>query len=214
MNHMAVTSPPATSPATSPAAKARRTGGRSARVREAVLRATLDALLTGGADDLSIRDVAQRAGVHETSVYRRWGTRANLILDAVLSEIQAAVPVPDTGSLRGDLLALLSAIAGFITTPLGQLLLRLALRDDLPEDRDVREQFWAERFTTGQTVLRRAQDRGELRPGVDSRLVIETLLGALYVRLLLTREPVDDTVTGHVVDIILAGIAAPDARRP
>ena len=113
MGHMTATRPPA---------KARRTGGRSARVREAVLRATLDALLAGGSDDLSIREVAQRAGVHETSVYRRWGTRANLILDAVLSEVEAAVPVPDTGSLRGDLLALLSAIAAFITTPLGQVL--------------------------------------------------------------------------------------------
>jgi AcrR family transcriptional regulator len=205
MRHMRVTSPPA---------KARRTGGRSARVREAVLCATLDALLADGADDLSIRDVAQRAGVHQTSVYRRWGTRANLILDAALSEIQAAVPVPDTGSLRGDLLALLSAIAGFVTTPLGQLLLRLALRDDLPEDCDVREQFWAERFTTGQTVLQRARDRGELRPGVDGRLVIETLLGALYVRLLLTREPIDDTLTEHIVDLILAGIAAPGTMRP
>lgn len=200
MGHMSSTSPPA---------RARRTGGRSARVREAVVRATLDALLAGGADDLSIKDVAERAGVHETSVYRRWGTRANLILDAVLSEVQIAVPVPDTGSLRGDLLALMSAIAAFITTPLGQVLLHLALRDDLPEDRDVRDQFWAERFTTGQTVLRRAQDRGELRPGVNAQLTIETLLGGLYVRLLLTREPIDDTVTGQLVDLILAGIAAP-----
>jgi AcrR family transcriptional regulator len=195
--------------ATSPGVKARRTGGRSARVRAAVLRATLDILLAGGADDLSVRDVAQRAGVHETSVYRRWGTRANLILDAVLSEIQVAVPVPDTGSLRGDLLALVSAIAAFLTTPLGQVLLQLALRDDLPEDHDVRRQFWAERFTTGQTVLRRAQGRGELRPGVNAQLTIETLLGALYVRLLLTREPIDDALAEHLVDLILAGIASP-----
>lgn len=200
--------------ATSPPAKARRTGGRSARVREAVLRATLDALLAGGADDLSIRDVAQQAGVHETSVYRRWGTRANLILDAVLGEVQAAVPVPDTGSLRGDLLALLSAIAAFITTPLGQLLLQLALRDDLPEDRDVRDQFWAERFTTGQTVLQRAQDRGELRPGVNAQLTIETLLGGLYVRLLLTREPIDGTLIEHLVDLVLAGIATRGIAQP
>jgi AcrR family transcriptional regulator len=158
--------------------------------------------------------VAQQAGVHETSVYRRWGTRANLILDAVLGEVQAAVPVPDTGSLRGDLLALLSAIAAFITTPLGQLLLQLALRDDLPEDRDVRDQFWAERFTTGQTVLQRAQDRGELRPGVNAQLTIETLLGGLYVRLLLTREPIDGTLIEHLVDLVLAGIATRGIAQP
>jgi AcrR family transcriptional regulator len=205
MDHMAVTDPKA---------KGRRTGGRSARVRAAVLRATLDALLAGGADDLTIRDVAQRAGVHETSVYRRWGTRANLILDAVLGEVQAAVPVPDTGSLRGDLLALLSAIAAFITTPLGQVLLRLALRDDLPEDRDVRQRFWAERFTTGRTVLQRAQARGELRPGTNSQLTIETLLGALYVRLLLTREPIDDALIEQLAELMLAGIAVPGTGRP
>jgi AcrR family transcriptional regulator len=196
-------------PPTSPPGKTRRTGGRSARVREAVLRATLDALLADGSDELSVRGVAQQAGVHETSIYRRWGTRANLILDAVLGEVEAAVPVPDTGSLRGDLLALLSAIAAFITTPLGQLLLQLALRDDLPEDRDVRDQFWAERFTTGQTVLRRAEDRGELRSGVNAQLTVETLLGGLYVRLLLTREPIDGPLIEHLVDLILTGIAAP-----
>ena len=165
-----------------------------------MLRATLDALLAGSADDLSIRDVAQRAGVHETSIYRRWGTKANLILDAVLGEIQAAVPAPDTGSLRGDLVALVASIAAFISTPTGQVLLHLALKDDLPEDHDVRERFWADRFTTGQRVLQRAEARGELCPGLDYRLICETLIGALFVRLLLTREPVDGAVTEHIVD--------------
>ena len=197
---------------TTPPAKARRTGGRSARVRAAVLRATLDALLACSADDLSIRDVAQRAGVHETSIYRRWGTRANLILDAVLGEIEAAVPPPDTGSLRGDLVALVASIAAFISTPTGQALLHLALKDDLPEDHDVRERFWAERFTTGQQVLQRAETRGELRSGLDYRLISETLIGALFVRLLLTREPVNGAVTEHIVDLVLAGIMAPGTR--
>lgn len=191
-----------------PPARARRTGGRSARVRAAVLRATLDALLAGSPDDLSIRDVAQRAGVHETSIYRRWGTRANLVLDAALSEIQAAVPPPDTGSLRGDLLELVASIAAFISTPTGQVLLHLAVKDDLPEEQGVRERFWAERFTVGQQVLHRAEVRGELRPGLDHRLTVETLIGTLFVRVLLTREPVDDAVTERIADLVLAGILA------
>jgi AcrR family transcriptional regulator len=198
---------------TTPPAKARRTGGRSARVRAAVLRATLDLLLAGSADDLSIRDVAQRAGVHETSIYRRWGTRANLILDAALSEIQAAVPPPDTGSLRGDLNALVASIAAFVSTPTGLALLHLAVKDDLPEEHGVRERFWAERFTIGQQVLQRAEARGELRPGLDYRLINETLIGALFVRLLLTREPLEETVTERIVDLVLRGIIALE-RRP
>ncbi len=198
---------------TIPPAKARRTGGRSARVRAAVLRATLDLLLAGSADDLSIRDVAHRAGVHETSIYRRWGTRANLILDAALSEIQAAVPPPDTGSLRGDLNALVASIAAFISTPTGQVLLHLAVKDDLPEEHGVRERFWAERFTIGQQVLQRAEARGEVRPGLDYRLINETLIGALFVRLLLTREPLEETVTERIVNLVLRGIMALE-RRP
>ncbi len=92
------------------------------------------------------------------------------------------------------------------------MLLRLALQDDLPEEHAARERFWAERFTTGQRVLQRAQARGELRPGLDYRLTIETLIGALYVRLLLTREPVDGTVVGHIVDLVLAGLHTPSGQ--
>jgi hypothetical protein len=63
-------------------------------------------------------------------------------------------------------------------------------------------------------VLQRARDRGELRPGVNAQLTIETLLGGLYVRLLLTREPIDDTLIEHLVDLVLAGIATPGTAQP
>lgn len=99
-------------------------------------------------------------------------------------------------------------IAAFITTPTGQVLLQLAVKDDLPEEQGVRERFWAERFTIGQQVLRLAEARGELRPGLDYRLTVETLIGALCVRVLLVREPVDETVAAHIVDLVTAGIVA------
>jgi AcrR family transcriptional regulator len=110
----------------------RRTGGRSARVRTSVLEATIDVLSESGFDTLSIKEVADRAKVHESSIYRRWGTKADLAIDALLSVAQLEVPTPDTGSLREDLLALLRAIAGFLGTPLGENMVRMALRIDLP----------------------------------------------------------------------------------
>ncbi|MHC3469963.1 TetR/AcrR family transcriptional regulator [Streptomyces sp. 7R007] len=187
--------------------RARRPGGRSARVRAAVLAATVDVLLEGGVDALSIGEVARRAGVHETSVYRRWGTRTNLALDAVLDRTRTEVPVPDTGALRTDLKALLHGAAAFARTPLGELLVRLAVREDTSEYEEARARFWDHRFAAGSAVLSRAAQRGELRPGVDHRLAFEALMGPVHMRLLLTREPLDDAFLDGVVDLVLAGIA-------
>ena len=122
--------------------RARRTGGRSARVHAAVLAAAIEVLFEDGFDALSIRGVAERAGVHESSIYRHWGTKADLVLDALLSRLGQEVPTPDTGSLRGDLLAALRAVMAFLTTPLGENLVRMALRHDLPNLDAVRDDYW------------------------------------------------------------------------
>ena len=185
----------------------RRTGGRSARVRAAGIDATLTALRTRGLDDLSITQIAQRAGVHPTTIYRRWGGRSNLALDAVLSETEAEIPAPDTGSLRGDLLAVVRGIAAFLRTPLGELVVRLALRRDLPEYEAARGGYWAQRFRSGAALFERARARGELRANVDPVLALETLIGPMYVRMLMTGEPLDDALLVRCVDLVMDGIA-------
>jgi AcrR family transcriptional regulator len=186
--------------------RVRRTGGRSARVRTSVLGVTIDVLSESGFDTLSIKEVAERAKVHESSIYRRWGTKADLAIDALLSVAQLEVPTPDTGSLREDLLALLRAIAGFLGTPLGENMVRMALRTDLPNSDAGRDKYWNDRFTRASAILDRAENRGELRPGVDRFLTIETLVGPLYLRMLLTKESLDDNVLEMIVDLVVSGI--------
>ena len=186
----------------------RRPGGRSARVRATVIDATLTALRTRGLDDLSITDIAEQAGVHPTTIYRRWGGRSNLALDAVLSGTEAEIPAPDTGSLRGDLLALVRGIAALIQTPLGELVVRLALRRDLPEYEAARGGYWAQRFRSGADLIERARARGELRANVDPVLAFETLIGPMYVRMLMTGEPLDDALLVRCVNLVMDGIAA------
>jgi AcrR family transcriptional regulator len=181
-------------------------------VRDAVLEATIDTLLTRAIDDVSIGEVARRAGVHETSIYRRWGNRENLILDAALSRVRVELPLPDTGSLRGDLLALLRAMAAFEATPFVEAMLRLTAGEDTPEMAANRARVWVEADTLIGVVLDRAETRGELPPGIDRRLAMETLIGPLQVRLLLSREPFDDAYHEQIVDVILGGITAAAPR--
>jgi AcrR family transcriptional regulator len=193
--------------------RARRTGGRSARVHAAVLEATADVLFESGFDALSIREIAGRAEVHESSIYRRWGTKADLVLDALLSRVGQEVPTPDTGSLREDLLVTLRAVKAFLGTPLGENLVRMALRQDIFSKSD-HARYWTDRFTRASAMLDRAEARGELRPGIDRFITIETLIGPLYFRFLLPREPLEEGVLEAVVDLVLTGLAAERPSAP
>ena len=83
-----------------------RTGGRSERVREAVLAAALHELTVNGYAALSVEAVASRAGVNKTTIYRRWPTLDDLLVDALMTWSHDAIPGPDTGSIETDLLAL------------------------------------------------------------------------------------------------------------
>jgi AcrR family transcriptional regulator len=190
--------------------KVSRLGGRSARVRAAVHAAAIEILTEHGIDGLSISEVSRRSKVHESSIYRRWKTKDNLIVEAVLSRVNVELIPPDTGSLREDLLSLLRDVAAFIATPIGMLVVQLTLRKDMAESAAAREKFRADRFVAGTAVLERATARADLRPGIDHRLALETLIGPLYIRLLVTGEPVTDGYLESIIDLVLAGIARRD----
>ncbi|MFF0632846.1 TetR/AcrR family transcriptional regulator C-terminal ligand-binding domain-containing protein [Nocardia sp. NPDC004151] len=187
----------------------RRTGGRSARVREAVLAAALDTLAADGFDQLSIGAVAARAGVHETSIYRRWKTRDRLVFDALLEHSEQNLPVPDTGSLRADLIEFNRSLMAIVDSPLGTALGRvMAGGEDDPEFARARAEFWRTRLEAGRVMFDRAVDRGELAAAPDAWLVLETLTAPVHFRKLLTREPFDDDYAERIVDLVLNGLSA------
>jgi AcrR family transcriptional regulator len=186
----------------------RRPGGRSARVRAAVLQAALEAMAEYGAGGVTISEIARRAGVHATSVQRRWGTAENVTLDAMLTRSQEQLPVPDTGTLRGDLIAFARLVAAYLATPLGIALSRtMAVAEDDPEMADGRLQFWRTRYDIARVMISRAIERRELAAGTDSQLALELLIAPLHFRALLTRQPIDDTMIEQAVDTLLRGLA-------
>lgn len=186
--------------------RAARPGGRSARVRAAVLSATLEELALRGYEGLSFEAVAARAGVHKTTIYRRWRERPALVLDAMLEMSRQTVPVPDTGSLRGDLLALATAIAANLSSPQVAAILRalIATRHE-PAIAAATDRYWRARFDLVAQVVRRGIERGELPADVSSDLLTEALIGPLYVRALVTGGVLDEAFVAGVVTLVVAG---------
>jgi AcrR family transcriptional regulator len=184
----------------------RRTGGRSARVREAALRAVLDTVAERGPDAVTMNEVARRAGVHATSVQRRWGTRQKLVLDALLAYSREQLTIPDTGALRGDLATLAQSLAEYLATPLGLMLAQaMAVADDDDEIAAARADFWNARYDATKIIISRAVQRGELPPGTDSELVIQMVIAPIHFRALLTRQAIDDGLIAHIVDAVERG---------
>ncbi len=185
----------------------RRLGGRSARVRAAVFEAALQVLQEQGYASTSVAAIAKRAGVHETSIYRRWGTKEALLAEAGLARAAEVIPVPDTGTLRSDLVHLLQELRVFFQSPLGGALIQLlASAQDTPELIAARQTYWRGRFALVKGIFEHAVQRGEISASLEPHLVTELLIGPLYVRLLLTSEPLPVPLPEQIVDLVLHGI--------
>jgi AcrR family transcriptional regulator len=172
----------------------RRPGGRSARIRAAVLQATAEVLAKRGYGRLSVDEVADRAGVHKTTIYRRWATKPDLVLDALLSRSDTVIELPDTGDLESDLLVFLRSVAANLASPLGGGLVVATVRTsaEAPEPASLRHRFWDERFERARARLERAKENGELPPDIDTALVVETLVSPIFFRTFVRGETVDD----------------------
>lgn len=164
----------------------RRPGGRSARVRAAVLAATLELLGERGFEGTELTEVARRAGVHPTSVYRRWRTKARLVGEALLERSRPLSPTPDTGALRTDLERLLIDGATLVRTPPVRALFEVLLTESTdPEVVQARDRFWAAHMEEARGIVERAVARGELPPGTNPAALVELIIGPALLRLLL-----------------------------
>jgi AcrR family transcriptional regulator len=159
---------------------------------------------------LSLESVARRAGVHKTTLYRRWGTREDLVLEAMLERAGEHISVPDTGSLREDLLQLARTAAANAASPEVAAVAR-AVAAQAPHDTRLavaNRRFWTERLALDSVIVERAIERGEVPSGTDGERVIEAVLGPIHLRLLLTGEPVDATFLQGIVGIVMDGVTA------
>ncbi|WP_066907098.1 TetR/AcrR family transcriptional regulator [Millisia brevis] len=168
-----------------------RPGGRSARVVAAAHRAVLELVAEVGYEGFELADVARRAGLNKTTVYRRWPSKADLVGRAVLSISDHDLPDLDTGSLRDDLTALVDDLGGLLGRPAVVSLLAFSAGVDPQSDLGhARSQFWNERFRRTGVIVERAVERGEVPATTDIRALLEQVCAPVYFRVLVTGEPI------------------------
>ncbi|MFI0820313.1 TetR/AcrR family transcriptional regulator [Streptomyces sp. NPDC021098] len=187
-----------------------RPGGRTARTRAAVRDAVLSGLAEHGYPGLTVEYVAEHSGVHKTTVYRRWGSVEGLVADALQLAGEAAWAPPDTGSLEGDLRALArevtesfgdapaaAAPTAFVAAALQSRRAAEALHD-----------FYAERFARCEPVVARAVERGEAPVGTDAGAVVRAVSAPLFLRALITREPLGTPLADQSAAAVAAAVRA------
>jgi AcrR family transcriptional regulator len=184
--------------------------GRGPKVQRAVHAATLAELADRGYAALTVEAVAARAGVHKTTVYRRWKDRESLVVDALAEHFARDIPAPDTGCVESDLLALARALAEGVTGPVGRALVSAMYSDAgrLPEIAQARRRVFEDRYRRAEPVVARAVERGELPPGTDALELLRILAAPIYLRLLVTGEPVGQEVADRAVSVVLAAARA------
>lgn len=161
-----------------------------------MLDAVLGELEEAGYGGLTMERVAERSGVHLATLYRRWRNAEGLIVD-VLGEIGTReVPIPDTGSLKDDLRALASEIAGLYARPRYRALVEgmVAAAVRSPAAAAALSEVFAGRNRLAGRIVERAAERGELPPGTDAAAVIAAVGAPFYYRLLIQRGQVDDAL--------------------
>lgn len=178
--------------------------------RERVLSATLELLTESGLGGLTIDDVSKRSGVAKTTIYRHWTNRNSLIVDACLRMTDGDEDPPDTGSLEGDLRAILTELADQLTTARWPSIMPSiidAAEREL-EMAEVHSRLQVRHAAPMQAVLERAVKRGQISPDADTRAMASALRGPLYFRRWFTREPIDVPFIDLVVRSVMAGVDA------
>jgi AcrR family transcriptional regulator len=171
---------------------------------QAILRATYDLLAETGYQGLRVDAVCARAQASKATLYRHWPTKAGLVVDAVKCCRSASENLPDTGTLRGDLVAWFTDWAASMGGDEGPILagLFVALNTD-PELAAELRAMRNSKVPHAETLCARAVERGELRPGHRAGLIDEIVPAQMFMRAFALGEPLDAAFIDHLVDDIV-----------
>jgi AcrR family transcriptional regulator len=180
---------------------------------QAILETVRELLAEVGYDRMSIDELARRARASKATIYRRWSGKPDMVAAALHGLMTDRPAPPDTGTLRGDLIAALTGFCRLYERKRPIVLsLLVAIRSDPSLGRLLHEHVLETGITETTAVLDRAIARGDLAAAPGAGAVVEVGKALLWHRLLLTGEPLDEPWVHHVVDDILQPLLTAAAR--
>ena len=182
---------------------------RDARTDRAILVASLELIAEVGVHEFRMDDVAERARVGKSAIYRRYRSKDELV-GATVAALVSEIDVPDTGDTREDIVALMYGAVDVYTDPIRAAVMpslvgAMQRRPDL--SRTIREGFLTGRREALRDVLARGIARGDLAAELDMELALDVLGGPLFYRLLITGGPIDRELAEGVADLVMRGFA-------
>jgi AcrR family transcriptional regulator len=183
---------------------------RSEQAEQAIIEATLDLFAEQGFEGVCVEAVAARAGVGKATIYRRWSSKSELVVDAIAA-VKPPLVHPDTGNVRDDLVEVLVAGYGRRAEPVTARLL-VGLCMELQRNPEIgqlyRERLAGPRRQVIIGILQRGIDRGELRADITVEDAVDLLVGPLFYRQLVGAQAPDRAAIRRLVDLVVAGVQA------
>ena len=182
---------------------------RSLKAKDSVLCATQELLADGGLPAATVDAISAQSGVSKATIYKHWPSRTAIAAEAFGKQMAAAIPLPDTGSARGDLTEQVRRVSAFYAGSNGKVFAQLlaASVTDPAAAPYFREYFLDARRAAIAELWQRALDRGDVRPSVSAGTATDILFGPLIFRLMTGHAPLTaeeaDAISSAALDGLL-----------
>ncbi|MBE9170136.1 TetR/AcrR family transcriptional regulator [Pleurocapsales cyanobacterium LEGE 06147] len=183
---------------------------RSPETRQKILKAAYEILNEVGFIDLTIEGVAERASVGKPTIYRRWKSKAQLVMDAFLEVVTPEITFPDTGSVKEDFREQIQKLVKVLNSPRGEVLANVIGSGQADDElmAAFRDNWLTPRRDDAKQIFQRGVERGEMRADIDAEVAIDALYSPLFYRLLLKHASLTENFVDELVDVVMRGLAA------
>jgi len=181
---------------------------RSEEAHQRILEAAYELMNQTGFNDLTIEAIAAHAAVGKPTIYRRWSSKAHLVMDAFLAATNSELTFPDSGSVKEDIRLQMQQLVKVLLSPRGQMIATLigGGQTDAELIEAFQDNWLTPRRKAASEVFKKGVECRELRSDVDVEVAIDALYSPLFYRLLLRHAPLTQSFVDELVDVVMKGL--------